>query len=77
MQDDDEIITKDSNGNVLKDGDNVTVIKDLPIKGSSKSIKRGTVVRGIRTTNDPKEVEGKVDGMRGLVLKTEFLRKVS
>lgn len=75
MQDDDVIITKDSNGNVLNDGDNVTVIKDLPIKGSSKSVKRGTIVRGIRTTNDPKEVEGKVEGMKGLVLKTEFLRK--
>jgi protein PhnA len=77
MSDDDIEPTKDSNGNILNDGDSVTVIKDLPIKGSSKSIKRGTVVRGIRTTNDPREVEGKVDGMRGLVLKTEFLRKVS
>jgi protein PhnA len=75
MKDDDEVITKDCNGNVLKDGDNVTVVKDLPVKGSSKTVKRGTVVRGIRTTNDPREVEGRIDNMRGLVLKTEFLRK--
>ncbi len=72
---DEEEKTKDSNGTVLSDGDTVTVIKDLKVKGSSGVIKRGTIVRGIRLTSDPEEVDGKVEGMRGLVLKTCFLRK--
>ncbi|MFC5269710.1 zinc ribbon domain-containing protein YjdM [Adhaeribacter terreus] len=66
---------KDSNGNILNEGDSVTVIKDLKVKGSSSTIKRGTVVKNIRLTNSPNEIEGKVGGTV-IVLKTEFMKKV-
>lgn len=65
---------KDSNGNLLNEGDTVTVIKDLKVKGSSSTIKRGTVVKNIRLTNNDKEIEGKVGGSV-IVLKTEFMKK--
>ncbi len=67
--------TKDSNGNILSEGDSVTVIKDLKVKGSSSVIKRGTVVKNIRLTGDAKEIEGKVGGTV-IVLKTEFMKKM-
>ena len=66
---------KDSNGNTLKEGDSVTVIKDLKVRGSSSVIKRGTTVKNIRLTDDEKEIEGKVD-KTVMVLKTEFLKKL-
>lgn len=65
---------KDSNGNLLSEGDSVTVIKDLKVKGSSAVIKRGTKVKNIRLTDDAEEVEGKVDGSV-MVLKACFLKK--
>ncbi|MGV3460982.1 MAG: zinc ribbon domain-containing protein YjdM [Flavobacterium sp.] len=65
---------KDSNGTLLSEGDSVTVIKDLKVKGSSSVIKRGTVVKNIRLTGDTKEIEGKVE-KTVMVLKTEFLKK--
>ena len=68
-------ITRDSNGNALADGDAVTVIKDLKVKGTSETIKRGTLVKGIRLTGNPGEVECNTKQVKGLVLKTEFLRK--
>ena len=65
----------DSNGNELVDGDDVTVIKDLKVKGSSMVVKRGTKVRGIRlTSDDPTHVQGRVDGQT-IFLMTDFLRK--
>lgn len=67
--------TKDSNGNILSGGESVTVIKDLKVKGSSGVIKRGTVVKNIRLTDDVKEIEGKVGGTV-MVLKTEFIKKM-
>ena len=67
--------TRDSNGTVLNDGDNVTLIKDLKVKGTSVTLKRGTVVRGIRLTGNPDEVDCKVEKVKGLVLRTEFLKK--
>jgi protein PhnA len=67
--------TRDSNGAVLADGDNVTVIKDLKVKGTSSTIKRGTLVKGIRLTGNPDEVECRVEKIKGLVLRTEFLKK--
>ncbi|OYQ34093.1 PhnA protein [Flavobacterium cyanobacteriorum] len=67
--------TKDSNGNILNEGDSVTVIKDLKVKGSSSVIKRGTTVKNIRLTVNEKEIEGKVE-KTVMVLKTEFLKKV-
>ena len=65
---------KDSNGNLLAEGDAVTVIKDLKVRGSSAVIKRGTKVKNIRLTDDEEEVEGKVDGSV-IVLKACFLKK--
>jgi protein PhnA len=66
--------TKDSNGTVLSEGDSVYVIKDLKVKGSSSVIKRGTVVKNIRLTDNDKEIEGRVE-RTVIVLKTEFLKK--
>ncbi|WP_192820528.1 alkylphosphonate utilization protein [Rufibacter sp. LB8] len=66
---------KDSNGALLADGDSVSVIKDLKVKGSSSVIKRGTVVRKIRLTDDAEEIEGKVEKSM-MVLKTCFVKKV-
>ena len=65
---------KDSNGNLLIEGDSVTVIKDLKVRGSSTIIKRGTKVKNIRLTDDEEEVEGKVEGSV-MVLKACFLKK--
>ncbi|MBD0414744.1 alkylphosphonate utilization protein [Oryzicola mucosus] len=66
---------KDSNGTILKEGDTVHVIKDLKVKGSSTVLKRGTVIRGIHLTDNPDEIEGRTDKVKGLVLKTMFLKK--
>ncbi|MFG1319033.1 alkylphosphonate utilization protein [Xanthobacter autotrophicus] len=66
---------KDANGAILKDGDNVTLIKDLKVKGTSVTLKRGTLVKGIRLTDDPEEIDCKVDKVKGLVLRTEFVKK--
>ena len=67
-------IAKDSNGEVLADGDAVTVIKDLKVKGSSMVIKRGTKVKSIRLTDNAEEVDCKIEGS-SIVLKTCFLKK--
>ena len=66
--------TKDCNGNILEDGDNVHVTKDLKIKGMSKTLKRGNIIKNIRLTNDSQEVECRV-GKAQIVLKTQFLKK--
>lgn len=66
---------KDCNGNILNDGDTVTLIKDLKVKGANVTLKRGTVVKGIRLTGDPEEIEGKVEKVKGLVLKACFVKK--
>lgn len=69
-------ITRDSNGNVLADGDSVTLIKDLKVKGSGGvTLKRGTLVKNIRLTDDADEIEANVAQVRGLVLRTEFVKK--
>ena len=67
---------KDSNGNALADGDSVMVIKDLKVKGTSATLKRGTVIKNIRLTDDAEQIEGNADKVRGLVLKTCFLKKM-
>ena len=72
----DDDITRDSNGNVLADGDSVTLIKDLKVKGSGGvTLKRGTLVKNIRLTHDTDEIEAHVAKVRGLVLRTEFVKK--
>lgn len=65
---------KDSNGNILRDGDSVMPIKDLKVKGASLNLKRGTVIKGIRLTGDDNAVECRI-GKKTIVLKTSFLKK--
>jgi len=65
---------KDSNGKILNEGDNVTLIKDLKVKGSSLVLKRGTVVKKIKLTDDPQEIDCRINGS-SIVLRTEFLKK--
>ncbi len=68
------MIVKDSNGNELTDGDSVLLIKDLKVKGSSLVIKRGTMVKKIRLSDNEEEIDCKVGG-QSIVLRTEFLKK--
>ena len=65
----------DSNGNTLASGDTVLVIKDLKIKKGSGTVKKGTKMKNVRLTDNPNEIEGNVDGFKGLVLRTEFVKK--
>lgn len=66
---------KDSNGTILKDGDSVTLIKDLKVKGTSTTLKRGTLVKNIRLTDDPDEITCNAEKVKGLVLRVQFLKK--
>jgi protein PhnA len=66
---------RDAAGNVLQDGDSVTLIKDLKVKGAGQTLKQGTVIRSIRLTDNPEEIDCKHDAIKGLVLRTEFVRK--
>lgn len=65
----------DSNGNTLQDGDTVTVIKDLPVKGASKPIKAGTKVKNIRLVEGDHNIDCKIDGFGAIALKSEFVKK--
>jgi protein PhnA len=69
------VVVKDSNGAELKDGDSVTLIKDLKVKGSSVVLKRGALIKNIRLTDDPNEIDCRAEKVKGLVLRTEFVRK--
>ncbi|WP_404450610.1 alkylphosphonate utilization protein [Virgibacillus necropolis] len=71
-----ENIIKDSNGNVLNDGDAVTVIKDLKVKGSSSVVKRGTKVKNIRLIDGDHDIDCKIDGFGAMQLKSKFVKKV-
>lgn len=66
---------RDSVGNLLQDGDQVTLIKDLEVKGAGQTLKRGTLIKAIRLTGDPQEIDCKYEGIKGLVLRAEFVRK--
>ena len=68
-------VVRDANGNVLQDGDSVTVIKDLKVKGAGETLKRGTVIKSIRLTDNPEEIDCRHDKIKGLVLRTEFVKK--
>ena len=70
-----DIKVRDSNGALLAEGDTVTLIKDLKLKGSSTVLKRGTVIKNIRLTDNADEIEGRTDKVKDLVLRTEFLKK--
>ncbi|MCM3594826.1 zinc ribbon domain-containing protein YjdM [Metabacillus idriensis] len=69
-------VVKDANGNVLNDGDSVTVIKDLKVKGSSSVIKIGTKVKSIRLVDGDHDIDCKIDGFGAMQLKSEFVKKV-
>ena len=73
---DDAKVIKDSVGNVLQDGDTITVIKDLKVKGSSLVVKVGTKVKGIRLVDGDHDIDCKIDGIGAMKLKSEFVRKV-
>ena len=75
VAEDDTIEVKDSNGTRLSDGDSVTLIKDLPVKGANVTLKRGTMVKNIRLTLNPAEIECNTEKVKGLVLRTEFVKK--
>jgi protein PhnA len=66
---------RDAVGNLLVDGDQVTLIKDLTVKGAGQTLKRGTLIKSIRLTGDAQEIDCKYDGIKGLVLRAEFVRK--
>ena len=70
-----EETVRDSNGTILNEGDSVTLIKDLKVKGTSVTLKRGTLVKNIRLTGAPAEIECNAEKVKGLVLRTEFLKK--
>ena len=70
-----QIEVRDAVGNLLSDGDAVTLIKDLTVKGAGQTLKQGTVIKSIRLTGDAQEIDCKFDGIKGLVLRAEFVRK--
>jgi protein PhnA len=66
---------RDAVGNLLADGDSVTLIKDLTVKGANQTLRRGTVIKSIRLTGDAQEIDCRYEGIKGLVLRAEFVRK--
>jgi len=70
-----QVEVRDSQGTVLADGDAVVLIKDLDVKGAGQTLKRGTKIRSIRLTGDPQEIDCRYEGIKGLVLRAEFVRK--
>ncbi|MFV8043412.1 zinc ribbon domain-containing protein YjdM [Streptococcus pluranimalium] len=70
------LVVKDSNGTVLSDGDSVTVIKDLKVKGAPKDIKKGTRVKNIRLVEGDHNIDCKIDGFGAMSLKSEFVKKL-
>jgi protein PhnA len=67
---------RDSVGNLLADGDSVTLVKDLKVKGAGQTLKRGTVIKSIRLTGDDQEIDCRYEAIKGLVLRAEFVRKL-
>ncbi|MGW8247976.1 MAG: zinc ribbon domain-containing protein YjdM [Acidiferrobacterales bacterium] len=70
------LVVTDSNGNILNDGDTITVIKDLKVKGSSRTVKVGTKVKNIRLVEGDHNIDCKIDGIGAMKLKSEFVKKV-
>ena len=66
---------RDAVGNLLSDGDSVVLVKDLTVKGAGQTLKVGTVIKSIRLTGDAQEIDCRHDGIKGLVLRAEFVRK--
>ncbi len=76
-ENDDARVVKDANGNVLQDGDSITVIKDLKVKGTSSVVKVGTKVKNIRLVEGDHDIDCKIDGFGPMKLKSEFVKKAS
>ena len=74
--DESSLIVKDANGNVLSDGDTLSVIKDLKVKGTSRTVKVGTKVKNIRIVEGDHDIDCKIDGIGAMKLKSEFVKKV-
>ncbi len=70
-----QVEVRDAVGNLLADGDQVTLIKDLDVKGAGQTLKQGTLIKSIRLTGDAQEIDCKYPGIKGLVLRAEFVRK--
>lgn len=70
-----QVEVRDAVGNLLADGDQVTLIKDLEVKGAGQTLKRGTLIKSIRLTGDAQEIDCRYEGIKGLVLRAEFVRK--
>ena len=70
-----QVEVRDAVGNLLADGDQVTLVKDLDVKGAGQTLKRGTLIKSIRLTGDSQEIDCRYDGIKGLVLRAEFVRK--
>ena len=70
-----QVEVRDAVGNVLADGDAVTLIKDLEVKGARQMLKQGTLIKSIRLTGDAQEIDCKYPGIKGLVMRAEFVRK--
>lgn len=75
-QESDELVVKDVNGNILKDGDSVTIAKDLKVKGASNALKMGTKVKNIRLVEGDHNIDCKIDGFGPMKLKSEFVKKL-
>lgn len=75
MVGDDAFVVKDSNGNILHDGDTVVTIKNLPVKGTSQAVKAGTKVKNIRLVESDHNIDCKIDGFGAMALKSEFVKK--
>ena len=71
-----QVEVRDAVGNLLADGDGVTLVKDLKVKGAGQTLKRGTVIKSIRLTGDDQEIDCRYEGIKGLVLRAEFVRKL-
>ena len=69
------VVVRDASGTELADGDSVVLIKDLKVKGAGQTLKQGTVIKSIRLTDNPDEIDCRHDAIKGLVLRTEFVRK--
>lgn len=72
----DELTVKDANGNILKDGDSITIIKDLKVKGASSALKIGTKVKNIKLVEGDHNIDCKIDGFGAMKLKSEFVKKL-
>ena len=72
---DSAVEVRDAVGNLLRDGDQVTLIKDLTVRGAGQTLKQGTLIKSIRLTGDPQEIDCRYEGIKGLVLRAEFVRK--